>query len=395
MEESTSSALLTERSSPYRYDAFISYSSTADYAHARKVETFLESFHKAQAPHGIRIRPLQICRDGSDFRLPVRRIDQAPVDSDPIWQIIQSQLSEARYLLVLCSPGAVASPWVSREISWMLEHRRAESILLAVTAANDPINQPEENFPTNVREARVDKARIWYDLRGFYDSNRPNIRNYEDELVRLAADLLDWDTSKHGPLLAVWERDKRRRRKRQILTWTAAAIILSTITAIAIWRNSVARYESQRAESRRLAASATSLLEKDPRESLRLAVQANEVSQTDEAESALRTILLNPAREVLGGHTEGLRSASFSPDGRLILTASSDNTARVWDLGIGKSVLVLQHQRRVNSATFSPDGQFILTAGDDSTARIWEVSTGKPITELRAGFWITYAKYSP
>jgi WD40 repeat protein len=59
----------------------------------------------------------------------------------------------------------------------------------------------------------------------------------------------------------------------------------------------------------------------------------------------------------------------FSPDGQRILTASSDQTARVWDLS-GKELATLRgHTAGVRSAVFSPDGQRILTASSDGTAR--------------------------
>ena len=41
--------------------------------------------------------------------------------------------------------------------------------------------------------------------------------------------------------------------------------------------------------------------------------------------------------------------------------------------------------RCVNSAAFSPDGKRIVTASDDKTARIWDAASGKPIGEPLKG----------
>ncbi|NDA63415.1 MAG: hypothetical protein EBX50_15455, partial [Chitinophagia bacterium] len=58
------------------------------------------------------------------------------------------------------------------------------------------------------------------------------------------------------------------------------------------------------------------------------------------------------------GHTSNVNSAVFSPDGKLALTASGDNTARLWEVSTGKELQVLRgHTSIVNSAVFSPDGK--------------------------------------
>ena len=60
-------------------------------------------------------------------------------------------------------------------------------------------------------------------------------------------------------------------------------------------------------------------------------------------------------------HEGFVRSASFSPDGARIVTASEDNTARVWDAASGKQIAALKgHEDRVVSAGFSPDGARIV-----------------------------------
>jgi WD40 repeat protein len=77
---------------------------------------------------------------------------------------------------------------------------------------------------------------------------------------------------------------------------------------------------------------------------------------------------------VLRGHESSVNSAAFSPDGLRIVTASEDKTARIWDAATGNEIAVLRgHKDRVFSAAFSPDGKRVVTASEDKTARIWDV----------------------
>ncbi len=59
-------------------------------------------------------------------------------------------------------------------------------------------------------------------------------------------------------------------------------------------------------------------------------------------------------------------SAQFSPDGKTVVTASGDKTARLWDAATGRELHVLRgHEDLVLSAQFSPDGKTVVTASWD------------------------------
>ncbi len=83
------------------------------------------------------------------------------------------------------------------------------------------------------------------------------------------------------------------------------------------------------------------------------------------------------------GHSNLLNSAEWSPDGKSVVTAGWDQSARVWDVATGKELVrLVGHSSKVNAAVWSPDGTRILTASDDQTADIWEAFTGKRILSL-------------
>jgi TPR repeat protein len=85
---------------------------------------------------------------------------------------------------------------------------------------------------------------------------------------------------------------------------------------------------------------------------------------------------------LLIGHTDELASASYSNDGRRIVTASDDGTARIWDAGSGRQIGVLNRGGRVTNASFSRDGRRIATASEDGTIGIWDAATDWPIKVL-------------
>ncbi len=94
----------------------------------------------------------------------------------------------------------------------------------------------------------------------------------------------------------------------------------------------------------------------------------------------------HPAVAVLEGHTGAVLTASFSPDGKRVLTASADGTARLWPADAAGAPRVLAgHEGPVSSAELSPGGERVVTASGDGTARIWPVAGGSPI--LLAGHY--------
>ena len=70
-----------------------------------------------------------------------------------------------------------------------------------------------------------------------------------------------------------------------------------------------------------------------------------------------------------GGHSAALSSAAFSPDGAWVVTASADNSVRVWDAKLGlERAALYRHAGAVNQALFDASGEWILSLSDDGTA---------------------------
>jgi WD40 repeat protein len=82
---------------------------------------------------------------------------------------------------------------------------------------------------------------------------------------------------------------------------------------------------------------------------------------------------------VLEGHTQ-LWDCAVAPDGTWIVSASEDNTLRIWDAANGVVRQTLRgHNDWVRGCAVAPDGTWIVSASNDVTLRIWDVATGQPV----------------
>jgi WD40 repeat protein len=98
-----------------------------------------------------------------------------------------------------------------------------------------------------------------------------------------------------------------------------------------------------------------------------------------DAESGQETLTLK-------GHTGIVRSVSFSPDGRRIVSGGggvgffgprSSGELKVWNVQSGQEILTLKgHTDGVSSVAFSPDGRRIVSGSGDGTLKVWDAAAG-------------------
>jgi len=75
------------------------------------------------------------------------------------------------------------------------------------------------------------------------------------------------------------------------------------------------------------------------------------------------------------GHTSGVTSVAFSPDGKLLASGSYDGTIKLWEVATGSLVRTLYgHTWVVNSVAFSPDGRLLASSSADATIKLWDIS---------------------
>jgi WD40 repeat protein/AAA+ ATPase superfamily predicted ATPase len=89
----------------------------------------------------------------------------------------------------------------------------------------------------------------------------------------------------------------------------------------------------------------------------------------------------------LSGHTKYVNSCDISPDGKNIVSASSDGTLKIWDAENGKEISTLEghntdedHVLTVSDCRFSPDAKRLLSADRDGRMMLWDPATGNKLT---------------
>ncbi len=282
----------------------------------------------------------------------------------------------------------------------------------------------------------------WTSLQGWLVESRDQLRFHH----RLAEAAKEWDTAKrpNGSLwrppaldlledhyakakkdltetqVAFYKASRRQHRRAQWLRRGAVAglgllfVAAAGLAGLAEWQRGQAELwakdaEQQRDEARRSQSlfladlSEQQTAKGDTTTGALLALQAlfpfieDPRHYVPQAEMALyRAVLGHRERQVLAGHGGWVDNADFSPDGKWVVTASRDKTARIWDAATGQTVRTLEgHEGSVARASFSSDGNLIATTSADHTARLWDRLTGSVIAVIHHDLEINNATFSP
>jgi len=95
-------------------------------------------------------------------------------------------------------------------------------------------------------------------------------------------------------------------------------------------------------------------------------------------------------------HGQEINDLAFSPDGKLLATASRDRTVKIWDLENGHELLTYSgHAEAIRTVAFSPDGKTIASGGAEKDIRLWDPRTGKDVRTFKGqGVYVTGLVFS-
>ena len=370
-----------------QYYAFISYNH-ADKKNARELQRWLE-YYKL---------PTNLRKENPSLPKYVRPIfrDDTHLEIADLSPQIHEALEQSHYLIVVCSPNSAQSKWVNDEVEYFISLGKQDKIIPyiieGVPYADDPL---EECYPPALLQLSKEKELLGANI---------NEVGKEAAGIRVVAKMFG---IRYDMLYQRYKRDQRKKN---------AAILSSAITFILLLLSFLGYVIHSNAElkesnwkmmenlSRAISGKALSLIQGgDSYLAQRLLIEvlpesldSPERPYTVEAEQALRNAnRYNTA--ILTGHTGGVNSAIFSPDGKYIVSSSWDDTIRIWDARTGKELQTLtEHTDWVYSATFSPNGKYIVSSSSDNTIRIWDARTGMELRILKGHTdRVTSATFSP
>lgn len=224
------------------YEAFISYSHTEhDSRVAREIQRFLEGF---SIPKPLRERAGR-SKLGKVFR------DEDELAAGPsLAEGLEEALRKSRWLIVVCSPVAAASPWIAREIETFITHHGHDRVL-AVLATGEPCDAFPEPLRQLVPHAAQGLASVTEPGLGETRPQEPIAADLRDTVARQRRRQELWRIL--APVIGcsfdeLAQRQRVRRIRRIAIAGAAAlciAVALGAVLAQMQRQTALAEYEAQ------------------------------------------------------------------------------------------------------------------------------------------------------
>ena len=296
---------------------------------------------------------------------------------------------------------ALLTSW-NRLRTWIDEGREGLRLERQVAQAGAEWRGAERDRSFLLRGARLDQASTWA------ESTDLAVGSHEREFLKASVEHRDEERAEEEERRAREDQIERRSRSRLralVGVLTAAALVASGLTLIAVDQSRNAQRTARIATARQFASAANAGIDEDPERSISLALQAVRATREDdlvlrEVEEALHRAI-QADRLVLTIRDPATANVAWSPDGRLLATGGTaggldTNDAVLWDARTGERVFTLSgHEEDIYSVGFSLDGTRVVTTSDDDRAIVWDIVNGEPLQTIDLGEGTGGASFSP
>ncbi|MEW2558511.1 hypothetical protein AB0914_06625 [Streptomyces griseorubiginosus] len=182
--------------------------------------------------------------------------------------------------------------------------------------------------------------------------------------------------------------DRRRARKRRVLTMAGSLLVVTALVAgLLAWQRSQALTENQRqAAARNIAARADTLRRFDPQTAMLLNVAAWKTAHVPEARSGLLTATMQQDQDTFSLPDLPEPQVHLSGDSRVVMNVDASGTAYVWDVAakmrISKFTVPVPHgEHAVRGAVISFNGH-VMAVQSGKGVRLWDAAHGRQVAQM-------------
>ncbi|WP_405161924.1 WD40 repeat domain-containing protein [Nocardia sp. NBC_01499] len=235
------------------------------------------------------------------------------------------------------------------------------------------------------KEFAPDRQRIESDAREWVQQDRPTALLYSRTRLEDAAGWMRRTESSNRiarefVAASLTRQHARTVRRRAILSAIAVLTVVAlALSVIVIAQRAAVAQEHKDVELGQLIEESQRIEGVDPGLSAQLALAAYRMSPDDPTARARLLAAQELPIEITSteGHDGLVRALALSTARRLLASAGSDGTIRLWDLSEPRTIAAAGqlsgHRGNVESVAFSPDNSKLVSAGSDGTVRVWDV----------------------
>ena len=359
-------------SQEYKNYAFISYQ-RRDEKWAEWLQRKLEHYR------------LPISARKSDPSIPehVRPIfkDTTDLSGGNLSDVLCNALRSSKYLIVVCSPNAVRSAWVSKEVQSFIDSGR-ESYIIPFIVAGEPYTESDECFPESLRKLRGEREQLAISV---------NEMGRDAAVVKVVARMFNLQFDK------LWQRFEREKKKHYRLIVLVS--LLGTLGAFIISGIIFSQLRDvQKYQARAVAYHAQQLMEEGDSylaQKLLTEVLPNEHQlitrpYVPEVDYVFRKIAKH---NLFKTNSFEMYDKTLSPDGKFLVARKGSNCLNLWDINNGKCYHALGNEP-LWSFSYSWDGKYMATCSLRSFS-LWQVDSFRCIKHIDTLEDFSFVSLSP